>query len=180
MKSIQAMKRSAGFTLTEFLITAAIVGGILAIVVPLGISAMQSQNATNESRRVESISEAIYKIYQRANNFNGLTLAVARDLDVFPEGMDDGASVFNVWNENVSVAAASDLAGNANRAFQITESNVPTNACSDFASNNAGADRVQVNGTTVYQTNTTPLDVAAISNQCSGGPANVVFLYEKR
>jgi len=180
MQCMRSMKRNAGFTLTEFLITAAIVGGILAIVVPIGISALEGQNATNETRRVESISEAIYKVYQRANNFNGLNQNVARDLGVFPEGMDDGAAVFNVWNENVAVASAADLAGNANRAFTITEQNVPVDACGDFASNNAGADRVQVNGTTVYEVNATPLDVATISNQCAGGPADVTFLFEKR
>ena len=180
MKSMQNMKRSAGFTLTEFLITAAIVGGILAIVVPLGLGALEGQNASNENRRVESISESIYKIYQRANNFSGLNQAVARDLAVFPEGMDDGAAVFNVWNENVTVSAAADLAGNANRAFTITEENVPADGCSDFASNTAGADRVQVNGNTVYEVNVQDVDVAAISGECAGAPVDVVFLYEKR
>jgi len=180
MKSMRTMKKISGFTLTEFLITAAIVGGILAIVVPLGLSALESQNSTNENRRVSTISENIYGIYQRANNFNGLTTAVARDLSVFPEGMDDGAGVFNVWNEPVTVGSVSDLAGNADRAFEVTESNVPGDGCSDFASNTAGADRVQINGSTVYQRDVTPLDVATVATECSGGPAQVVFLFEKR
>lgn len=180
MKSIQTMKKNAGFTLTEFLITAAIVGGILAIVVPLGLNALESQNATNENRRVSTISENIYGIYQRAINFNGLTTAVGRDLEVFPEGMDDGAGVFNVWNEPVTVASIADLAGNADRAFVITETNVPGDGCSDFASNTAGADRVQINGSTVYQRDVTPLDVAGVATQCSAGFADVAYLYEKR
>ena len=169
MKHRTVIGRSGGFALTELLIALGVVAGILAA----------SAGASDHARRIETSAQNISSIYTRASNFSGLTQTVARDLQVFPGAMDDGSAVYNTWNGSVTVAAATDLSGNANRAFTITTEDIPEDVCSDLASNTAGARRVQVGGTTVYEAGTTDLNVAAISTGCSGG-ADVTYLYEKK
>jgi type II secretory pathway pseudopilin PulG len=173
------MNPNGGFALTELLIALGVVAGILAAIAGVAATLQSSAGASDHVRQIETIAQNLGSIYTRSSNFSGLTQTVARDLQVFPGQMDDGTAVYNTWNGAVTVAAATDLSGNANRAFTITTEDIPEDVCSDLASNTAGARQVQVGGTSVYEVNNRDLDVAAIATGCSGG-ADVTYLYEKK
>lgn len=176
---LNSLGRSGGFALTELFIALGVIAMILASVAGVASILQASSGASDHARQIETISQNLSSIYTRAPNFSGLSQSVARDLQVFPGTMDDGSAVFNRWNGSVVVSATADLRGNSNRAFTVTTEAIPEEVCSDLASNTAGARRVQVGSTTVYEAGTTDLDVARIATSCLGG-ANVTYLYEKQ
>jgi len=181
----KSITSQGGFSLLELMIVVSVIGMLAAGAYALAPGLMSSVGSTNEIKKVEAISQRILSVYDKASNFSGLDDAVAMNLSVFPEDMVDGSNVYNRWNGEVTIAVANDLQGNANRAFTVTSDEVPVDACSEMATGQAGAARVQVGaagstgGTTTYLKDT-GVNMSSVSTACASGPVSITYLYEKR
>jgi len=174
------LQKQNGLTLVEALLVLGILAIVLAVVVPIALSAGATQQAQNESRLIQSVASKIQNIYNPRPDFGGLTTVVANEIRAFPENMGDPA--VNRFGAQVTVVTPPDAAktpgANGARQFQIDWPAVTADICSELAASVGNSVGVDVDGVEVFNRGVSDLDIGAIGANCDDG-VTVSFVYGK-
>jgi type II secretory pathway pseudopilin PulG len=172
-------RQEKGIGLIELLIAVGIIGGILLVVLQMGTNMRTDSTVRNEAALLNTIAENIRGLYSGNTNYSGFTHTVARNARVFPGQMDDGSTVYNAWDGEVTTAVSNDLSGNADRAFTIAWTDIPEAACTKMATSNTTAAQVTV-GSTVVTDAEGVVQPADAATACVGNTAtDITWLFER-
>lgn len=169
--------RQRGFTLVELLVAVAVIGVAAAAYVTVGTDLFGSTEVSGEQLKLKTIQRNVKDVYSGRSNFANLDTQTALDNGVFPDSMVSGSAAINAWGGNVTISAANDTNGNADRAVVVTWGGVEEGACGGMATGTQ-ADQVSIDGSVVTDA-TGSVDPAQSGSQCTGGPSDIEFLYEK-
>lgn len=124
----------------------------------------------NTIAQVTQTTSHIQTLYNAQNNFTSLTNAVVIAGKLAPSDMVSGTNLVNPWNGSVTFAVDSNTA-----QYKMTQSGVPNEACAKLATGIPGAISVQINGGTVYNSATNPVEAGAATTACSSdGDSNTL------
>lgn len=168
IKSIMR-KKQAGITAVEMLIYVAAVAVILLVVLPI-LQGVLSKTSTSAEMQAITDTMARVETYRKANNIDGTldNAFMIRNNLVSPSYKVNGALIYNTFNKPVV------FEGVATNGFRYSTT-VPSSSCPENAENGMvqGFDSVEIGGTSLQYSDTTPDDRA---QACEGavGTADVI------
>jgi type II secretory pathway pseudopilin PulG len=142
--------------------------GVAAVVLVLYqvFGANKTQQAMSDMTQLQSNSQSLYS---SQNTFTTLTTAVAIGAKLAPSSMITGATLTNPWGGTVAIAVN---AGNATQ-FDITEPNVPNDACAKMGVGINTAVGLKINGTALAL----PIDAGTAATKCDQTANTLVFTF---
>lgn len=145
--------------------------GLLAI----GTLLVMFNTATSTSKTNQALSDlssmvsSIQAIYYSHPSYSTISSTVAINGKLAPQSMINGAALINPWGGTVTLAVNS-----ANSSmFDVTEPNVPSDACSKLATAIGNLQLLTINGTTVTQ----PADPATVTTSCNNTANTMVLTF---
>lgn len=166
----------SGVTLIELTVTLAVFAALIALAVPIGNVLLGNTEVQGQKTRLTTIQRNVQDLFSGRSNYANLDTSAAIDASVFPKDMVSGSSVVHAWGADVTVEAANDTNGNADRAFEVTWEQVPEDACTDMATGSSAVE-VSINGSAVSDSDGS-VDPTQAGSQCAGGEADIAYLYE--
>ncbi len=142
---------------------------ILGVVAVMGIAykVYQSNSANNLINQISQTSMGVQSLYS-AVPFTTLTNTVAINGKIVPDDMVSGAALINPYNGTATLAV-----NGANAAqFDLTETNVPSYACSQLVQGLKYA-AVKINGTAIAL----PADPSAVTTACAAATNTIVTTF---
>lgn len=145
--------------------------GLLAI----GTLLVMFNTATSTSKTNQALSDlssmvsSIQAIYYSHPSYSTLSPTVAINGKLAPQSMINGASLINPWGGTVGLAVNSS---NSSR-FDVTEPNVPSDACSKLATAIGNLESLAINGSSLAL----PSDPATVTTSCNNNINTMVFTF---
>jgi hypothetical protein len=135
--------------------------GVAAVVLILN-KTFGANKVQNTIAQVTQTTANIQTLYNAQNNFTSLTNTVVIAGKLAPADMVSGTNLVNPWNGAVAFAVDANAA-----QYTMTQNGVPNDACAKLATGIPGAISVQINGGTVQNSATNPLDAGAATTACN-------------
>lgn len=145
--------------------------GLLAI----GTLLVMFNTATSTSKTNQALSDlssmvsSIQAIYYSHPSYSTISSTVAINGKLAPQSMINGASLINPWGGTVTLAVNS---GNSSM-FDVTEPNVPSDACSKLTTAIGNLQSLAINGSALPL----PADPATVTTSCNNTTNSMVFTF---
>lgn len=167
--------RNKGFTLVELGIVLAIMGlGLYYVIGKLS----ETNNESKSQALVQDFTGIVTRakqLYATQQSYNGVTMAILRDNQVFPAQWNVAGVITGPYTGAVAAAAGTFV--NANDSLIITIPNIPQNMCSSIVKTlERGIEQIAVAGVQVkaFQGQ---INLATLGTQCTSA-ANVAIAME--
>jgi hypothetical protein len=150
-------------TLFKYLLSLLGVAGVTLILYNV-FAANKTQGAISDITQLQTGAQSLYNAQ---SSFTSLNNAVAIASKIAPTDMITGTALVNPWGGVVTVAVDTNPA-----EFDITETLVPNDACTQLASNLTSLLALKINGTA----QTLPLDPGTAATTCTASNT-MTFIY---
>lgn len=141
----------------------------IAAVVAIGYNLYSANKSSNGLSDLTSMAGQIQALYSSHPSYSGLSATTVINASLAPSSMISGATLTNPWGGTVTVA----VNGSNSSFFDVTEPNVPNDACAKLATGVGNLGALSINGTSV----TLPADPNTVSTNCSTGANSLVFTF---
>lgn len=176
MKQIN-MKKQAGLTMIEALFVLLLALGAIIYAVSKYNESAAADSSNKEGSNLISVIGKIKNKYTTAPDFSGVSIAVLRDLEIFPDEMVSGTTVHSLMGGTLT-AAASNATG-TNDAVTLTIPGYSKKACASITERlENSVYTMSVNGTPVKAANT-PMSRNDVAANCAAGNNTVAFQLTK-
>lgn len=129
-----------------------------------------STSKTNQALAdLTSMVISVQAIYYSHPAYTSLTGTVAVNGKLAPSSMINGTNLINPWGGAVTLAVNSSNAS----MFDVTEPNIPSDACSKLTTALGNIQSVSINGTTV----SLPADPAIVTTSCNNTTNTMVLTF---
>lgn len=169
--------RQAGFDLLQAALVVLLIVGAASYAFDKYNNTDESRMTSNEAANLVTAAGNIKNKFATAPDFTGVTIAVLRDLDVFPSEMVGGNTVHSLFGG--PIAAVPSNAAGTNDALTVTVPGYSKKACNKIAERlESNVYTLAVNGTEVKSANGV-MSRQGLGAACAGGSNSISFQVTK-
>lgn len=177
MKTIRTIKskRQQGFTMMELLMVVVGAAFLIGLMMIFYNQFMRTTGVNKETALVTTMAGKLQSSYQAQGNFQGITPAIAIQLNAPDRSQVVGTNIMSRWRTPIQIAPTNG-GGSADDSVLITYTGVLAEDCSKFVEKaETSFFRVAVNGTTVKDLPAgNQLNVGTLAAQCAAGPTATI------